>query len=155
MQIQIIAVGQKLDGWVYQGVNEYLKRMPPECQVTVVEIPAGKRGKNADIARIVDDEGKKILAAIPAQAHVIAMEVQGATWSTERLSAEMEKWLFSGQNIALLVGGPEGLSNACRNCAQEKWSLSSLTLPHPLVRLLLAEQLYRAWSLLKGHPYHR
>lgn len=155
MQIQIIAVGQKLDGWVYQGVNEYLKRMPPECQVTVVEIPAGKRGKNADIARIVEDEGKKILAAIPAQAHVIAMEVQGTLWSTERLSAEMEKWLFSGQNIALLVGGPEGLSNACRNCAQEKWSLSSLTLPHPLVRLLLAEQLYRAWSLLKGHPYHR
>lgn len=155
MQIQIIAVGQKLDDWVNRGVNEYVKRMPPECRVNVLEIAAGKRGKNADIARIIEEEGIKILAAVPEQAHVIAMEVQGALWSTERLSCEMEKWMLNGQDLALLVGGPDGLSNNCRDSAREQWSLSPLTLPHPLVRLLLAEQLYRAWSLLKGHPYHR
>ena len=96
-----------------------------------------------------------MLAAIPKGAYVIAMEVGGKNWSTEQLSQQLDNWLHGGCDVALLVGGPEGLAPACRARADQLWSLSPLTFPHPLVRVVLAEQLYRAWSLLKGHPYHR
>ena len=129
--------------------------MPRECALKLIEISPGKRGKNADIARAMRDEGQRMLAAIPKGARVIALEVTGKTWSTEDLSKQLDQWLAGGQDIALLVGGPEGLSEEARAAAHQQWSLSALTLPHPLVRVLLAEQLYRAWSLLNNHPYHR
>ena len=113
------------------------------------------RGKNCDIPRAVRDEGERILKAIPKNCLVIALEVKGKTWSTEQLSQKMDEWMNSGQDIALLVGGPDGLSQEASNRAQIKWSLSALTLPHPMVRVLLSEQIYRAWSLLRNHPYHR
>jgi 23S rRNA (pseudouridine1915-N3)-methyltransferase len=94
-------------------------------------------------------------AAIPKGARVVALEVKGKPWSTEQLSQRLDAWLGEGRDIALLVGGPEGIEPSLSARADEKWSLSPLTLPHPLVRVLLAEQLYRAWSILKGHPYHR
>lgn len=155
MRIHLLAVGTRMDSWISQGYQEYAKRLPAECCLQLTEIPAGKRGKNADIPRILQQEGERMLAAIPADTHVIAMDLGGRSWSTEQLSQQMTGWLASGRDTVLLVGGPEGLADACRQRAQQAWSLSALTLPHPLVRIVVAEQLYRAWSILKGHPYHR
>jgi 23S rRNA (pseudouridine1915-N3)-methyltransferase len=155
LQLHLIAVGSKMPGWVEQGYREYAKRLPPECALTLHEIPAGKRGKNADIARLTRQEGEKMAAAINKGARVVALEVNGKAWSTEQLAARMENWMTEGRDVALLVGGPEGIEPSVSAAADERWSLSPLTLPHPLVRIVLAEQLYRAWSILKGHPYHR
>ncbi|MCW9058557.1 MAG: 23S rRNA (pseudouridine(1915)-N(3))-methyltransferase RlmH [Gammaproteobacteria bacterium] len=155
MQIQLIAVGTRMPAWVQEGFTEYARRMPRECALQLVEIPLGKRGKNADVQRAIAEEGEKMLAALPRDCQVIALEVEGRAWSTPQLAGELETWLGAGRDVALLVGGPDGLSEACRARADQAWSLSPLTLPHPLVRVLLAEQLYRAWTLYKGHPYHR
>lgn len=155
MQIQLIAVGTRMPAWVQEGFTEYAKRLPRECALQLVEIPLGKRGKNADVQRAIAEEGEKMLAALPRDCRVIALEVEGRAWSTPQLAGELETWLGAGRDVALLVGGPDGLSEACRQRADQAWSLSPLTLPHPLVRVLLAEQLYRAWTLYKGHPYHR
>ncbi len=155
MQIHLIAVGNRMPGWVSAGYEEYAKRLPRECALRLVEIAPGKRGRNADVKRIVRDEGERMLAATPKDSKVIALEVGGRTWSTPQLANELSGWLASGRDTTLLVGGPEGLDEACRARADQAWSLSALTLPHPLVRVLLAEQLYRAWSLTVGHPYHR
>ena len=151
----ILAVGQKMPAWVEQGYQEFAHRMPVEARLEIKEIAPGKRGKNADIRRIVEEEGQKIIAAIPRGAHIVVLDVKGKSYSTEQLAGRMDEWMHCGQDICLLVGGPEGLSQACREMANEKWSLSSLTFPHPLVRVILAEQLYRAWSVLRNHPYHR
>ena len=155
MQIHLIAVGDKMPRWVQQGYDEYAKRLPAECALRLVEIPAGRRGKNADIARTVRDESKRILAAVPKGATVVALEVGGRSWSTEQLAQQLDDWMGRGHDLALLVGGPDGLGEAARQAAGQHWSLSPLTLPHPLVRVVLAEQLYRAWSILRNHPYHR
>lgn len=155
MQLHLIAVGSKMPGWVEQGYREYAKRLPPECGLTLHEIQAGKRGKNADIVRLTRQEGEKMAGAIPKGARVVALEVQGKAWTTEQLACRLNHWLGEGRDVALLVGGPEGLEPGLSASADERWSLSPLTLPHPLVRIVLAEQLYRAWSILKGHPYHR
>jgi 23S rRNA (pseudouridine1915-N3)-methyltransferase len=155
VHIHLIAVGNRMPAWVEQGYQEYAKRLPPECGLALHEIPAGKRGKNADIARLTRQEGEKMAAAIPKGARVVALEVGGRAWSTEQLSARLDSWMGEGRDVALLVGGPEGLEPGLSASADERWSLSPLTLPHPLVRIVLAEQLYRAWSILKGHPYHR
>ncbi|MDX1252347.1 MAG: 23S rRNA (pseudouridine(1915)-N(3))-methyltransferase RlmH [Gammaproteobacteria bacterium] len=155
MRIHLIAVGERMPGWVQQGYQEYAKRLPPECGLHLAEIAPGKRGKGASVARAVHDEGERMLAAIPRGSKVVALEVDGRPWRTGELAQRLEEWMRSGSDIALLVGGPDGLSPACRARANEQWSLSPLTLPHPLVRIVLAEQLYRAWSILKGHPYHR
>lgn len=141
--------------WVTQGYQEFAKRLPRECTLKLIEIPAEHRGKNADLKRILQREGERMLNAIPKQADVIALDVKGAAWSTESLSQKMSNWLANGKDIALLIGGPEGLASQCQERANMAWSLSPLTLPHPLVRVVIAEQLYRAWSILNNHPYHR
>jgi len=155
MQIHLIAVGEKMPRWVQEGYAEYAKRLPAECALRLVEIPAGRRGKNTDIARTVRDESQRILAAVPKGVTMVALEVGGRSWSTEQLAQQLDNWMGRGQDLALLVGGPDGLSEAARQAAGQHWSLSPLTLPHPLVRVVLAEQLYRAWSILRHHPYHR
>ncbi len=155
MQIHLIAVGNRMPIWVEQGYQEYAKRLSAECAFRLHEIPAGKRGKNADIARLTRQEGEKMAALIPKGARVVALEVGGRAWSTEQLSTRLDSWMGEGRDVALLVGGPEGLEPGLSASADERWSLSPLTLPHPLVRIVLAEQIYRAWSILKGHPYHR
>lgn len=155
MQIHLIAIGDKMPRWVQDGYNEYAKRLPAECALHLTEVPAGRRGKNADIARIVRDETERLLAAVPKGAIVVALEVGGRSWTTEQLAGQLDGWLNDGRDLALLVGGPEGLGDAARAVAGQQWSLSPLTLPHPLVRVILAEQLYRAWSILRNHPYHR
>ena len=155
MQIALIAVGQKMPAWVNHGYAEYARRMPSECPLQLIEIPLGKRSKNSDISRLMDKEGEQMLASIKKDNLVVAMEVTGHPWSTAQLAEKMGEWMQSGRNIALLVGGPEGLAPSCRRRADQTWSLSSLTLPHPLVRIVIAEQLYRAMSILKNHPYHK
>ncbi len=155
MRIVLIAVGHKMPSWVEQGYQEYARRLPADCTLQLVEIPAGKRGKGADIARITRQEGEKMLSAVPRGAHIVTLEVTGRAWSTENLSNELDNWLHDGRDVALLVGGPEGLAKECVAQAGQRWSLSNLTLPHPLVRVVVAEQLYRAWSILQNHPYHR
>jgi 23S rRNA (pseudouridine1915-N3)-methyltransferase len=141
--------------WVKSGYDEYAKRLPRECRLQLVEIPAGKRGKGANLARAIREEGERMLAALPKEAHVIALDMRGKQWDTPQLAQRLKDWLQDGHDVALLTGGPDGLAESCLKRADHLWSLSKLTLPHPLVRIVVAEQLYRAWSLLKGHPYHR
>lgn len=155
MRIQLIAVGTRMPAWVQEGYDEYAKRLSHECKLSLTEIPAGHRGKSADVARAIADEGARMLAAIPKGARVIALDAAGKQWSTEELSRELATWMQEGRDVMLLVGGPDGLAHECKAGADGLWSLGRLTLPHPLVRVLLAEQIYRAWTLLKGHPYHR
>jgi 23S rRNA (pseudouridine1915-N3)-methyltransferase len=155
MHIHLIAVGKRMPQWVTTGYDEYARRMPRHCDLRLVEITAGHRGKNADIERINRDEGERLLAAIPTGARVIALERRGRSKSTEDLAAALDRGMQDGQDIALLIGGPEGLSKACQQRADEIWSLSSMTMAHPIVRVVLAEQLYRAWSIHAGLPYHR
>ena len=155
MQIHLIAVGERMPAWVAAGYDEYARRLPRECRLVLREIPAGRRAKGADLKRIIEQEGTRQLAAIPAGARVIALDRGGRQLDTVQLAAELKKRLAGGQDLALLVGGPEGLAPACRTRADETWSLSLLTLAHPLVRVVLAEQLYRAWSIINNLPYHR
>ncbi len=155
MNIHLISIGTRMPKWVEQGFAEYAKRMPAECSLKLVEITPGHRGKGADIARAVRDEGERMLKAIPRDCHIIALEVKGREWSTEQLAGKLTDWMGGGRDLVLLVGGPEGLADSCRQRADMLWSLSPLTMPHPLVRVVLAEQLYRAWSLMRNHPYHR
>ncbi len=155
MQINLISVGHRMPSWVQQGYDEYAKRMPRECELVLKEIASGKRGKNSDVTKIVKDEGERMIKAVSARTNVVVLDILGKSWSTQELSLAMKRWMESGQNIALMVGGPEGLADSVRHLATESWSLSRLTFPHPLVRVVVAEQLYRAWSLLNNHPYHR
>lgn len=155
MKIKIIAVGAKMPGWVNQGVQEYQKRMPGHYNISFQEIALGKRGKGMDLKRAIEQESKAMLAAIGEFDTVIALDVLGKSWSTEQLADELKEWELAGQTVCLLIGGPDGLSQDCLQRANKKLSLSALTLPHPLVRVVLMEQLYRAWSINANHPYHR
>jgi 23S rRNA (pseudouridine1915-N3)-methyltransferase len=155
MRIYLLAVGTRMPAWVTAGFRDYAVRLPRECHLHLVEIPTGKRGKHADIDKAVREEGKRILSAIPRGARVVALDIKGHSWSTEQLAEHLENWLCSGRDLALLIGGPEGLAPACYACVETSWSLSNLTFPHGLVRVVVAEQIYRAWSILRSHPYHR
>jgi 23S rRNA (pseudouridine1915-N3)-methyltransferase len=155
MLIRILALGNRMPSWVNEGYQEYAKRFPPSCTLELVEIPAEKRTKQSDIARITEREGQKLLSQIKPGNRVIALDVKGQSWSTEKLADNLKNWHMEGRNIDLLIGGPDGLAAECIQKADTKWSLSPLTLPHPLVRIVLAEQLYRALTILQNHPYHR
>ncbi|MAD15612.1 MAG: 23S rRNA (pseudouridine(1915)-N(3))-methyltransferase RlmH [Alteromonadaceae bacterium] len=155
MRIQLIAVGSKMPSWVEQGYQQYVKRFPSDMPLSLIEIPAGKRGKNADIKRILHKEGELTMAAIPKGNRIVTLEVTGKPWDTPMLASNMQKWQMDGRDVSLLIGGPEGLAPECIAASEQKWSLSSLTLPHPLVRIIVAESLYRAWSVNTNHPYHR
>lgn len=155
MRIRLICVGTKMPAWVTTGFQEYAKRLPADCRLELVEIPPGHRGKGADVQRAIEKESRQILAALGKNERVVALDVEGRQWSTEQLAGTIGEWQMCGQNVALLVGGPDGLSAECLARAQQRWSLSNLTYPHPLVRVILSEQIYRAWSLLNNHPYHR
>ena len=155
MKIYLIAVGTKMPNFVNEGYKEYARRMPRECSLELIEIPAGKRGKNADIDRITKVEGEHMIAAIPKRALVVTMDIPGKMHDTPSLARELSEWQMSGRDVALLVGGPEGLAPDCKKLAERSWSLSPLTMPHPIVRIVVAEALYRAWSVTAGLPYHR
>lgn len=156
MRLKVVCVGQKMPDWVDDGVAAYRKRFPREMPLDIVAVPMAPRpGKHPDVARAVERESEQLLAAIGRDDMVVALEVGGQSWSTEKLATRLEDWQMDGRDLVFLVGGPDGLSKACRQRADLQWSLSALTLPHPLVRVILAEQLYRAWTVVCGHPYHR
>ncbi|MDN3640831.1 23S rRNA (pseudouridine(1915)-N(3))-methyltransferase RlmH [Simiduia curdlanivorans] len=155
MRIRLIAVGTRMPGWVQEAYGEYVKRLPRELALELVEIPLGSRSKTSSTANAIAKESGAILAAIGDGDRVIALEVKGKDWSTEQLSQQLAHWQMDSKNVSLLVGGPDGLSDQCRARADVHWSLSRLTLPHPLVRVLLSEQIYRAWTILANHPYHK
>ena len=156
MRITVLAVGGRMPAWVDEGVAEYSKRLPRELRLEWRDIPLAQRGKkNTDIDAHRDKEGQALLKAIPDGDRVLALDVRGEAWSTEQLAVRLRNWHMESVNTSLLVGGPDGLSEACLQRADTRWSLSALTLPHPLVRVLLAEQIYRAWTITVNHPYHR
>lgn len=155
MKLQLIAVGTKMPDWVQTGFMDYLHRFPKDMPFELIEIPAGKRGKNADIKRILEKEGELMLAAAGKGNRIVTLDIPGEKWDTPKLANQLENWKQDGRNVSLLIGGPEGLAPACKEAAMQSWSLSPLTLPHPLVRVLVAESLYRAWSITTNHPYHR
>ena len=155
MRISIITIGTKMPPWVNQGVEEYSKRLPRELGVEWKELPLATRGNGSHAEQLKQKEGEQILKAIPAGDRVIALDVLGKSLSTAALARQLSDWQMSGDNYSLLIGGPDGLSAECLARADQCWSLSDLTLPHPLVRVILAEQLYRAWTITVNHPYHR
>lgn len=155
MIIHLIAVGTRCSGWTEIAFQDYQKRLPIECKLKLVTIPTSKRNKNSLISKHIAEEEKKILTALPKHSRIIALDVKGQMWSTQQLAQSLQQWQLERQNMSLLIGGPDGLGDTCINNAERIWSLSPLTLPHALVRIIVAEQLYRAWSLLSGHPYHR
>ncbi|MDG4811721.1 23S rRNA (pseudouridine(1915)-N(3))-methyltransferase RlmH [Hydrogenovibrio sp. 3SP14C1] len=155
MNIHFIVVGQKMPVWVQTGYAEYVKRLPKACTLKLVELPMATRGKSGSVAQYKTEEAKRILAAVPKGAKLIVLDEKGQEPSTVQFSQKLDDWLASGQDVALVVGGPDGLDASLIQQAEWKWGLSKLTLPHPLVRVLVAEQIYRAWSVLQNHPYHR
>lgn len=155
MRLKLVCVGQKMPAWVTEGFRDYARRMPRELPLELTEIAMPHRGKNPDINRLMRQEAEAVLSATAPDDHVIAMEVGGRAWSTEDLAGQLSNWQLEGRDLCFLVGGPDGLHPVCRERANQQWSLSPLTLPHPLVRILLAEQLYRAWTITRNHPYHR
>ena len=155
MRIHLLAVGTRMPAWIQQGYREYARRLRGGWSLELVEIPSPRRSKSTDVARSVEKEGERMLAAIPRNACVVALDEAGKALSTALLVDHIGHWRAQGQDLALLVGGADGLAPGCLKRAQMRWSLSALTLPHGLVRVLVAEQLYRAWSLTNRHPYHR
>ena len=155
MKARLVAVGERAPGWVAEGFAEYRKRLSHWLPLELVEVAPGLRGKGRDSARAMAEEGARVLAALPKSAHVVVLDGGGKPWSSEQLAARMEHWRQGGQDLAFLVGGPEGHPPEVLAAASETWSLGPLTLPHMLVRLVVAEQLYRAAALLANHPYHR
>ena len=155
MKARLIATGERAPAWVAQGFAEYQKRLSHWLPLELVEIEPGLRGKGRDPKRAIEDEGKRVLAALPKNSYVVALDVPGRQLSSEQLAQRLEHWRTQGRDLAFLIGGPEGHAAEVSAVADEKWSIGPLTLPHMLVRLVVAEQLYRAAAMLANHPYHR
>lgn len=155
MKARLIAVGERAPTWVAQGFTEYRKRLAHWLPLELLEVTPGRRGKGLDPCRAIAEEGQRVLAAIPKGALVVALDGGGKAYSSEQLAARLASWRAQGCDLALAIGGPDGHAAEVLTAATETWSLGPLTLPHMLVRLLVAEQLYRAASVLANHPYHR
>lgn len=155
MKLIVIAVGLRMPDWVEAGWKEYARRLPADCTLELREIKPESRTSGKTAAQMMHAEARRIEAAVPPGALRIALDEHGKDIGTIALARELEKWRASGQDIVFLIGGPDGLDAELKQSCQGKLRLSSLTLPHPMVRVLLAEQLYRAWSIMTGHPYHR
>ncbi len=155
MRISVLAVGTRMPDWVTEAVSLYSERLPRELKLEWREIPLAQRDKRSRPSQLRDREGEALLKALPQGDRVIALAIEGRQLSTVQLAGQLRDWQMSGDNYSLLIGGPDGLAPECLERAERRWSLSDLTLPHPLVRVLLAEQLYRAWTITVNHPYHR
>lgn len=154
MRLLVCAVGTRMPDWVDAGFEDYSRRMPRECSLGLSEIrPEPRSGK--PVAALLAAEEARIRSAIPPRARLVVLDEHGADVTTRDLAQRLERWQTEGANVAFVIGGPDGLAPALKRDASEALRLSSLTLPHALVRILLAEALYRAWSLTRNHPYHR
>ncbi len=155
MKIRLIAVGTKMPNWVESGVAEYKKRLPFDFSLSIIEIPLANRTKNSPIERAMEKEAQGILEATGKNDFIVALDVLGQNISTEIMAEKFSKIRDDGRNISLIIGGPDGLALSCLESADARWSLSAMTYPHPIVRVVLVEQIYRIWSILNNHPYHR
>lgn len=155
LKITVITLGNKMPDWVVQGTHDYAKRFNDGIQLKIIEIPLTKRSKTSDLIRILEKESQLIKDAIPNGARLIALDVEGKAFSSEDLALKITQLQQISSHFCILIGGPEGLSQEMLSRCDEKWSLSKLTLPHPLVRIILLETLYRAWSIIHNHPYHK
>lgn len=154
MHLRLITVGTRMPAWVTAGYEDYARRLPRELKIDLIEIPLAARGGNADIPRLKATEGERILRAVGG-ARLFALDETGTGLSTLQWAESLTDWMRDGRDVALAVGGPDGHAEPVLQQAEARWSLSKLTLPHALVRVVLAEQLYRAWSVTVNHPYHR
>lgn len=154
MKLRIVSVGHKMPDWVEAACCEYLKRMPREASIEIIEIKPDKRasGKNSEVVQ--EAEAKRILEAA-GRDYLVVLDEHGQEVTTTQLAEHMQSWLGNGRDVALVIGGADGLHTSLKQKADWLWSLSKLTLPHGMVRVVLAEQLYRAWSVINHHPYHR
>ncbi len=155
MRLTVLTPGSRMPRWVDEAVNEYRKRLPPELKLELRDLPLGGRGRDSNPMRAMAEEAKRIRDAMPARDRLVVLDVAGKAFTTEQLAGQLESWQMSGDNYSLVIGGPDGVDPSLLEQAQLRWSLSPLTLPHPLVRVVLVEQLYRAWTINAGHPYHR
>lgn len=155
MKFMVASVGHKMPDWISSGFNEYAKRMPREAKIELLEIKPEPRSSGKNTAQIMEAEAQRIENALPANCLRIALDERGAQWTTRQLADKMQAWMGEGRDVAFIVGGADGLLPSLKENAQQLLALSAFTLPHAMVRVLLAEQLYRAYSLLHNHPYHR
>ena len=155
MKIRLVSVGTRMPQWVQAGVEEYRRRLPRDFEMIVTEIPLGSRSKSVATRAAMQKEGEACLRAVEKDDYLVALDVKGTVLGTETMAQAFGALRDEGRNISLVVGGPDGLDPSVLKAAHATWSLSALTFPHPLVRVILAEQIYRVWSILGGHPYHR
>lgn len=155
MKIRLYALGTRMPAWVDEGYRDYARRLRGGWSLELIELPVAKRSARSPTARLVEEEGERLLAALPPRATVVALDERGIAMASAELARRLADWQREGAPLALMIGGPDGLSARCLARASLRWSLSALTLPHALARVVVAEQLYRAWSILHRHPYHR
>ncbi|WP_179401747.1 23S rRNA (pseudouridine(1915)-N(3))-methyltransferase RlmH [Burkholderia guangdongensis] len=155
MKLHILAVGHKMPGWIAEGFDEYAKRMPPELRIELREIKPELRSGGRSAESVMAAEKTKIEAALPKNARIVALDERGRDWTTMQLAQALPGWQQDGRDVAFVIGGADGLDPELKNRADLLLRISSMTLPHGMVRVLLAEQLYRAWSITQNHPYHR
>jgi 23S rRNA (pseudouridine1915-N3)-methyltransferase len=155
MKLFVVAVGTRMPAWVDAGFDEYARRMPRDARLALAEVKPENRGAGRAVGRLLEAEEKRILAAVPAGSLRIALDEGGALLATKELAGRIERWRHGGADLAFMIGGPDGLAERLKRGAAFRWSLTPLTLPHGLARVVLAEQLYRAVSILHNHPYHR
>lgn len=154
MRLRLLAVGERVPPWVAQGVDEYLKRLTGRLAFEIVEIPPGNRSGGRPPARAMQEEAQRIGAAAKG-ARCILLDERGKSWRSRELATQLDGWRNDGRDVCLIIGGPDGFDPELRKRAESSWSLSDLTLPHALVRVVVVEQIYRALSIIEGHPYHR
>jgi len=155
VHLHLIAVGKRMPAWIKEGFAEYNKRLPAELRLNLIEITPAVRGKSDSIKKAIMEENRRIRAAIPKNSLVVAIDEKGRQFNSIQLSKKIASWLQQGRDVSFVIGGADGLDDDFKKSADEIWSLSPMTLPHALVRVIVAEQIYRAWSILKNHPYHR
>ena len=155
MQFDLIAIGRRMPTWIDSAFCEYSKRLPKSINFNLIEITPATRSKNKNLEQLKKIEEEKINAVIASGNLVIALDEKGKMISSHSLSVQLQTWMYNQQHISILVGGADGLSSSIKNKADQIWSLSEMTLPHGLVRIIMIEQLYRAWSIINCHPYHR
>jgi 23S rRNA (pseudouridine1915-N3)-methyltransferase len=155
MRIVLLAAANRQPAWVDEGYREYARRLRGGLRLELIEVPLARRSARGSSARAVAAEGERMLAQVPRDAQLVALAESGRLWRTRELAGRLASWISLGHPVCLAIGGPDGLAPACLERAREQWSLSPLTLPHGLARILVAEALYRAWSVLENHPYHR
>lgn len=155
MQLLVAAVGKRMPAWVKQAWDEYARRFPRGLSLDLKEVSLARRGGNATVEGLRDAESKALLDATPSGFRRIALDQRGRQWTTPELAGQLENWMREERGVCFMVGGPDGLADSCREEAEDVWSLGRLTLPHSMVRVILAEQLYRAWTIIQNHPYHR